>query len=70
MTLIREEKYNRIVADEGKHIRVIDDVFEPAHYDEDGNWVEDYFPYYFIEAYVPKKVNEENMYDSYVEEKE
>ena len=64
--LIREEKYNRIVADEGKHIRVIDDVFEPAHYDEDENWVEDYFK----EAYVPKKVTEENMYDSYVEEKE
>lgn len=70
MTLIKEKKFNKLLADEGKHIRVIDDVFVPAHYDEDKNWVEDYFPCYFKEAYVPKKVTEENMYDSYVEEKE
>lgn len=68
MTLIKEEKFNKLLADEGKHIRVKNDVFVPAYYDKDGNWVEDYFPYYFIEAYVPKKVNEENMYESYVEE--
>lgn len=68
MKIIIEEKFNKLVADEGKHIRAKNDIFIPAHYDEEGNYVEDYYPNYFTEAYVPIKVTEENMYNKYVEE--
>ena len=68
MKLIKEEKFNRLIADKGKHIRAKDDVYIPAHYDEEGNYIEEYIPNYFTEAYVPKKVTEENMYDKYIEE--
>lgn len=70
MTLIKMDKFNKLIADERKHIRAINDVYVPAHYDEDGNYVEEYIPNYFIEAYVPKKVTEINMYDKYIEERE
>jgi len=66
MTLIKEEKFNKLLADEGKHIRDINDTYEPAHYDEEGNYIEEHFPYYFEEAYIPKKII--NIDELYVEE--
>lgn len=68
MKLIEEEKFNRLIADDDKHIRLANDVYKPAYIDDEGNEIEEYYPNYFTEAYVPKKVTEENMYDKYVEE--
>ena len=63
-----EEKFNKLYADEGKHIRAINDVHKSAYTDEDGNYFEEYFPNYFTEAYVPKSVTEDNIESMYVEE--
>ena len=68
MRLIEEDKFNKLYADEGKHIRAIDDVYKPAYTDENGNFTEAHFPNYFVEAYIPKKVKEDNMDRFYVEE--
>lgn len=68
MTLIKENRFNKLVADDGKHIRAKKDVYIPAYYDEEGNYIEEYIPNYFTEAYVPKKVTEINMYNKYIEE--
>lgn len=68
MTLIKEDRFNKLIADENKHIRMQSDVYVPAYYDEEGNYIEEHIPSYFIKAYVPKKITEENMYEKYVEE--
>lgn len=68
MRLITNTRLHKIVADEGKHIRSKNDVYVPAHYDEDGNFVDEHFPYYAKLIYVPKSFTEQKMYDLYVEE--
>ena len=68
MKLIIEEKFNILKADEGKHIRGKSDVYKPAYYDENNEYIEEHIPDYFEMAYVPKKITEENMYKMYVEE--
>ena len=57
-----------IVADEGKHIRSKNDVYVAEHYDEEGNFVEEHFPYYSDMVFVPDDFTEEKMYELYVEE--
>ena len=68
MRIELENNLKVLIADEGKHIRGIDDIYIPAHYDEEGNYIEEYIPTYFVRAYVPNKVTEENIYEKYVEE--
>ena len=68
MRIEKTDKFNILFADEGKHIRTINDVYKAAYIDEDGNEVDEYFPNYFEKAYVPKKVNEDNMNNLYIEE--
>ena len=51
-----------IVADEGKHIRDINDVY---YVDENG---EEHFPYYSTTIFVPDTFTEEMMNELYVEE--
>lgn len=52
----------KIIADEGKHIRSVDDVY---YVDENG---EEHFPYYSTTIYVPDTFTEEQMNELYVEE--
>lgn len=61
-------KPKMIVADEGKHIRAINDVYVPAHEDENGNLVEEHIPYYSTTIFVPDTFTEEQMYELYAEE--
>ena len=68
MRIVKEDKFNKLYAEEGRHIRAINDEYKPAYTDENGNRIEEYFPNYFTEAYVPKFVNEENVDTMYVEE--
>ena len=58
----------RIVAEEGKHIRSKDDVYVPAHYDKEGNLVEEHLPYYATTIFVPNSYTEEDVIRDYVEE--
>lgn len=57
-----------IVAEEGKHIRAINDVYVPEHYDEEGNLVEEHFPHYSTTIFVPDMYTEEMVNEDYVEE--
>ena len=57
-----------IVADKGKHIRGINDVYVPEHIDEEGNVVEEHFPYYTTVIFVPDSYTEEQMNEEYIEE--
>ena len=68
MILLKHTQPNMIIADEGKHIRSIDDVYVPEHTDEEGNLVEEYFPYYSTVIFVPDSFTEEQMNELYVEE--
>lgn len=69
MRLITNETPHKIIADEGKHIRSVNDEYEPEHIDEEtGEIVPEHFPYYATIIYVPNSITEENMNEMYVEE--
>lgn len=68
MKLLDYTKPKMIIADEGKHIREINDVYVPEHYDEDGNLVYEYFPHYSATIFVPDNFTEEQMNELYIEE--
>ena len=68
MKLIDNTKPKKIVADEGKHIRSVDDVYVSEHYDNEGNLIEEHFPYYSTTIFVPDSFTEEQMNELYVEE--
>ena len=68
MILFSYTKPKMIVADEGKHIRSVDDVYVPEHYDEEGNLVPEHFPHYSTTIFVPDNFTKEQMNELYVEE--
>jgi hypothetical protein len=68
MKFFNYTKPKMIVADEGKHIRAIDDVYVAEHTDENGNLVEERLPYYSTIIFVPDAFVENQMYELYVEE--
>ena len=68
MTLFDYTEPKMIVADKGKVIRSVDDVYEAEHYDSEGNLVPEHFPHYFTTAFVPDSFTEEQMNELYVEE--
>jgi hypothetical protein len=70
MTLFDYTKPRMIVADKGKKIRSINDVYEAKHTDENGNEIEEHFPYYATTIFVPDNFTEEQMNELYVEEDE
>lgn len=61
-------KPKMIVADKGKHIRAVNDVYVPEHVDEEGNMIPEHFPYYSTTIFVPDNFTEEQMNKEYVEE--
>lgn len=68
MTLFKHTTPNMIVADEGKHIRDINDVYQTAYTDEEGNQIEEHFPHYSTVIFVPNSFTEEQMNELYIEE--
>ena len=68
MLLIKHTQPNMIIADEGKHIKQIDDVYVEAYTDEEGHYVEAHEPYYSTVIFVPESFTEEQMNELYVEE--
>ena len=68
MRIEKKDKFNVLYADEGKHIRAINDVYKKAYIDESGNEIEEYNPSYFEKAYVPLTITEDNMNEYYIEE--
>lgn len=68
MKLFSYTKPKMIVADEGKQIRAINDIYVAEHTDEEGNVVPEHFPYYATTIFVPDSFTEEQMNKEYVEE--
>ena len=68
MQLFDYTKPTMIVADKGKHIRAVNDIYVPEHVDEEGNMIPEHFPYYSTTIFVPDNFTEEQMNKEYVEE--
>ena len=68
MQLFDYTRPKMIVADKGKHIRAINDVYVPEYTDEEGNIVPEHFPYYSTTVFIPDDFTEEQMYELYIEE--
>ena len=68
MTIINYTNPRMLIADEGKHIREINDVYVPEHTDEEGNLVPEHFPYYSDVIFVPQNADIEEISKLYVEE--
>jgi hypothetical protein len=68
MILFDYTKPKMIVAEKGKHIRGINDVYVAEHKDEEGNIVPEYIPQYATTIFVPDIFTEEQMNELYVEE--
>ena len=69
MQLIYWTKPKMIVADEGKRIRDINDVYIPEHVDEQtGELIPEKTPYYSTTIFVPDNFTEEQMNELYIEE--
>ena len=68
MILFDYTKPKMIVAEKGKHIREINDIYVAEHTDEEGNLVPEHQPYYATTIFVPDSFTEEQMNELYVEE--
>lgn len=68
MFLLKHTTPKMVVADEGKHIRGINDVYVAEHTDEEGNVIEEHVPYFTTVIFVPDSFTEEQMNEEYVEE--
>lgn len=69
MKLINHTTPRILIADEGKHFRAINDVYEEAHIDEDGNEIEEHFPYYMTMCFPGSQIQTlEQAEELYIEE--
>ena len=68
MKFFNYTKPKMIVADEGKHIRQVDDIYKEAYIDEQGNEVPEHIPYYSTTIFVPDSFTKEQMSELYIEE--
>lgn len=63
-------KPKMLIADEGKLLREVNDVYIEEHVDENGNKVEEHVPYKTTTIFLPDNVTEEQAISMYVEEDE
>jgi len=69
MELIKRGDLRLLLADEGKHIRSVDDVYVPEHVDpETGEIVPEHFPYYAEMIFLAEQIKEKDIPKLYVEE--
>lgn len=68
MQVIKRSDLRLLLADEGKHIRAINDVYIPEHEDEDGNIIPEHFPDYAEMIFLGIQVDETKLDELYVEE--
>ena len=57
-----------IIADEGKKLRDVNDVYKEAYVDEEGNEIEEHFPHYSTVVFIPNSLTEGQVKELYVEE--
>jgi hypothetical protein len=70
MILFDYTKPKMVVADKGKKIRSVNDVYKEEYVDEEGNIVPEHFPYYTTTIFVPDNFTEKDMNELYIEEVE
>ena len=68
MQIIKRSDLRLLLADEGKHIRSINDVYVPEHEDEEGNIIPEHFPNYAEMIFLGIQVDETKLDEIYVEE--
>ena len=69
MELITRTKPKLLIADEGKLLRDINDVYVAEHYDEEGNLIPQKKPYYSSVIFLGEQINSlEECKELYVEE--
>lgn len=68
MRIVKEKKYKLVMADEGYHIRSINDEYVPEH-EEEGQIIPEHFPYYSDIIYLPVTMKNEEINNLYIEEK-
>lgn len=69
MKLINYTKPKILIADEGKHFRDKNDVYKEAYIDEEGNEIEEHFPYYMTMCFPGTQIETlEQALELYVEE--
>lgn len=68
MQIIKRSELRLLLADEGKHIRSINDVYVPEHEDEEGNIIPEHFPNYAEMIFLGVQVDETKIDELYIEE--
>lgn len=68
MRIIETNLFKKLIADEGKQLKSIDDVYKEAYIDEEGNEVEEHIPSYSTTIFLPKNVRNDEIFKIYVEE--
>ncbi len=69
MKLINHTTPRILIADEGKHFRNVNDVYEEAHIDENGNEIEEHLPYYMTMCFPGVQIQTlEQAEELYIEE--
>lgn len=68
MKIIETNLFKKLIADEGKQLRNIDDVYKEAYIDKNGNKIEEYQPSYSTTVFIPKNIANEEILKMYVEE--
>lgn len=69
MQIILHTQPKLLIADKGKMLRDINDIYIPEHYDEYGNFVEEHKPYYSSVIFLGVQITSlEQAQELYVEE--
>ena len=70
MQYIGYSKPKLLIADEGKMLRDINDVYVAEHYDEEGNLIPQKKPYYASIIFLADNFDDSKLNELYVEEEE
>lgn len=68
MLYFSHTKPKMLVAEEGKLLRDVNDVYKEEYIDEQGKKVEEHIPYRTTTIFLPDSVTEEQAREMYVEE--
>ena len=71
MLYVGHSKPKLLIADKGKLLRDINDVYVAEHYDEEGNLIPEHKPYYSSVIFLAEQIDSlEECQKLYVEEEE
>lgn len=68
MQIITYTNPKLLIADEGKYIRDINDIYQKEHIDEEGNFIDKHYPNYSTVIFLADNFDIEKIDEQYVEE--